>query len=238
MGKSLWEEAAERSQSKIAKGHAAANRGDTWGAGDPEAWGDLGDVAMISHGPAESRQGVPMRLFFGQHPHGRNDKNMYVLPLGKNQDPIGFDGHRFCTVIQIEEFNYHKSSDLSGDQIRKATELRVFFDDEKGSRHLRYVRMFREIEQAMHWWLWHHFEFSENWLQIFRQADLAKLEGTKLWYREQPVIAVAWDPRRWLMVRFDLSAKFQGVPLETTSGVDLWDVQLRIDGEKQSPQES
>lgn len=67
-------------------------------------------------------------LIFGEHPHSRRDGNVYARsPSG---DIEAFDGHRLCWRIEVEERNYLKESELSGDEIRKGGSFKLFVDGE------------------------------------------------------------------------------------------------------------
>lgn len=65
-------------------------------------------------------------LIFGEHPHQTQDNTIYAR---KGNFITGFDGHRKPIKIEIEEFNYLKESELSGDQIRKGGSVKVFLND-------------------------------------------------------------------------------------------------------------
>lgn len=67
-----------------------------------------------------------IELIHGEHPHSRSDQNTY----GRTADGkvYGFDGHRRPFKIEIEEYNYLKQSDLSGDEIRKGCSVKVYCD--------------------------------------------------------------------------------------------------------------
>lgn len=67
-----------------------------------------------------------LELIHGEHPHSRRDNNMYAR--GKDGRITEFDGHRRPIKIEIEEHNYLKSSELSGDEIRKGGSVKVFCD--------------------------------------------------------------------------------------------------------------
>ena len=67
-----------------------------------------------------------LELFFGEYPHSRQDNNIYArTPKGSI---YGFNGHRMPIKIEIEEFNYLKTSELSGDEIRKGCKIKVYAD--------------------------------------------------------------------------------------------------------------
>ena len=65
-----------------------------------------------------------MELFFGEFPHARQENTMYART--PNGSIYGFDGHRKPIKIEVEEYNYLKQSELSGDEIRKGCSVKVF----------------------------------------------------------------------------------------------------------------
>ena len=90
---------------------------DQWGVGDKAAAEPF----------AQAKVGVtPVGLIFGEHPHSRSDNRVYArFPSGNVE---AFDGHRLMTRIEIEESNYLKTSELSGDEVRKGGSARIFFN--------------------------------------------------------------------------------------------------------------
>lgn len=64
-------------------------------------------------------------LFFGEE-HSSTSNNIYA---NTHNEMIPFDGHRRCYKIEIEENNYLKESELSGDQVRKSCFVKVFQDN-------------------------------------------------------------------------------------------------------------
>lgn len=65
-------------------------------------------------------------LIHGEHPHSRRDNTTYARNKENPESITGFDGHRICFKIELEETNYYKSSGLSGDEIRKGGSVKVF----------------------------------------------------------------------------------------------------------------
>lgn len=75
------------------------------------------------------QDGTSYGLFHGEKPHSTRDNNYYAS-FADGEEPVAFDGHRIRTKVEIEESNYLKSSELSGDEIRKACTARIYFNDE------------------------------------------------------------------------------------------------------------
>jgi hypothetical protein len=115
-------------------------------------------------------------LFFGDKPHSTNDNSIYAETNdGRVYD---FDGHRIPFKIEIEEFNYLKSSGLSGDEIRKACRGKLYV---KGIQcyevgHRTYDRCYKNISDFIdsmeEKWSWYPFH-TDEWL------------GKTIGYREQ-----------------------------------------------------
>jgi len=117
-----------------------------------------------------------VELFFGEHPHSRQDNNIYART--KSGSVYGFDGHRLPIKIEIEEGNYLKTSGLSGDQIRKKCSVKVFCDGIQilDEGHRSYEHGYRIAHQfildmEMHW----------SWFPKKIDEQIEKIVG----YREQ-----------------------------------------------------
>lgn len=73
-------------------------------------------------GQAHNKESVS--LFHGDVPHSVQDNTTYAKT--ENGAIYDFAGHRLAFKIEIEEYNYLKTSGLSGDEIRKGCAVRVF----------------------------------------------------------------------------------------------------------------
>jgi len=107
-----------------------------WGPGNR-----LDQYGEVLFGTGDRQRKVP--IFHGEHPHSRRDNTDYVV-LRPGGEPIGFDGHRPCTRIEMSEHNYLKTSGLSGDEVRKGGSCRIYFDE-----RLVYGFGFREVTEAL-----------------------------------------------------------------------------------------
>lgn len=115
-------------------------------------------------------------LIFGEHPHSRQDNTMYVrYPDG---GITGFDGHRLPFKIIIEEINYMKSSRLSGDQIRKSCNGKLFLNDVQifDCHHRGYERCYMQIQRFID-------DMEMNW--SWYPKNLKEKIGKTVGYREQ-----------------------------------------------------
>lgn len=88
-------------------------------------------------------------LIFGEHPHSRSDNNIYART--KDGAIYGFEGHRRPIKIEIEEYNYLKTSYLSGDEIRKGCTIKIFMDGIQmfDGFHRNYERGFMKAQQFL-----------------------------------------------------------------------------------------
>lgn len=111
-----------------------------WGVGkeaNSKAWRDV------------KVRGEDYELIHGEFPHSRQDNNTYARSKENPQEIYEFDGHRLPFKIEIEESNYIKRSDLSGDEIRKACKGKLFLNGvqiyECGGRTYEYT--FKNIDR-------------------------------------------------------------------------------------------
>lgn len=122
-----------------------------------------------------------MDLIFGEHPHSRSDSRIYA----RDEHGIieGFDGYRIRTKVEIEEFNYMKESELSGNEIRKGGSCKIYFDDiccwEFFHRNAQEACL--EARQIIR-------ELSEHPSEWSIKSSRAALVGRKVYYRDQPAI--------------------------------------------------
>lgn len=88
---------------------------DQWGVGK-EANAKPFDTVIVHNKPYD--------LIFGEHPHSRQDNNMYIRD--KTGHIEAFSGHRNPFKIEIEETNYLKESHISGDEVRKGGSAKLY----------------------------------------------------------------------------------------------------------------
>lgn len=90
---------------------------EKWGVGSRKGDRPFGTVKVHGH---------DYDLIWGEFPHSRQDNNMYVRD--KNGHIEAFSGHRLPFKIEIEETNYLKESELSGDEVRKGGSAKLYVD--------------------------------------------------------------------------------------------------------------
>lgn len=104
------------------------NDDDRWGFGRGHMNYRTGEWEGVEQKPFDyaflGNKRIP--LLHGEHPHSRQDRTTYAL-IGL--DPYGFSGHRRKVKVVIESSNYLKTSDLSGDEVRRTCEGAIYVDD-------------------------------------------------------------------------------------------------------------
>ena len=130
---------------------------DNWGVGEN---GQAKPFAKAMFGNGENKTEV--ELIHGDYPHSRNDNTTYART--ESGAVYDFDGHRLAFKIEIEEYNYLKSSGLSGDEIRKGCSVKVFvngiqiLDDFARGYERGYKIAERYIESLELFWGWFPFD--------------------------------------------------------------------------------
>lgn len=107
-------------------------------------------------------------LIHGEYPHSRQDNTTYARHKKYPDHITGFSGHRIPFKIEIEEYNYLKSSGLSGDKIRKGCIGKLFLDGQQifecGGR--TYDRAYKNIERFIDsmemMWSWYPKKVNEE----------------------------------------------------------------------------
>lgn len=117
-----------------------------------------------------------LELIFGENPHQRQDNNIYART--ENGSIYGFAGHRRPFKIEIEEYNYLKSSEFSGSQIRKSCIVKIFCDGVQvfEENHRTYEQAYRIAHQFI-------LDMEMHWDWFPKETD--KLIGNIIGYREQ-----------------------------------------------------
>lgn len=146
---------------------------EEWGAGNRDNWSDHGTVTV-------GKQEYP--LVYGEHPHSRQD-NRHYIDLGKDREPVGFDGHRVLIGVQIESSNYFKESHYSGDEVRKGGSAKILADGE-----VVFEFFHRDTQWALlraHSLIGQLREHESGWM-IRKERE--RLPGRLVSYREHPAV--------------------------------------------------
>lgn len=141
---------------------------EKWGVGNKKDEKTFDSVKM--------RHGGEVGLFFGEHPHSTQDNNTYART--KDGTIHDFSGHRRPFKIEIEEYNYLKESELSGDEIRKGCSVKIFCDGVQvfDEFHRNYEAGYRIAHQFI-------LDMEENWGWFPKKTEekIGKIVG----YHEQ-----------------------------------------------------
>jgi hypothetical protein len=145
---------------------------DQWGVGnvkDPKGF----DKAMVGREQAT--------LIFGEHPHSRCDNNIYArFSDGRIE---GFDGFRTLVKVEIEEYNYLKTSELSGNEVRKGGTAKIYFDGQ-----CCYEFFHRDAKWALTTANRLIDEIRDKCPDWCKKDSRDKLIGKKIFYREIPAV--------------------------------------------------
>lgn len=151
---------------------------DSWGAGNKAEDKPFDRQSFQS--------GEEFDLIFGEHPHSRQDNNVYARLKGGSV--VGFDGHRPRVDFEFRSYNYLKSSYYSGDQIRAGGNAVLKFND-KPVYSFFYrdpIRALDRMQEITH-------KLLEHPVPLWRQDGTEKLEGRKVYYRDTPATIVSYD---------------------------------------------
>jgi hypothetical protein len=145
------------------------------------AWGPGDDAANIKSFGKTLVGKEEVELFHGEHPHSRQYNTTYVRT--KRGTIYGFSGHQVLIDITFTTDNYLKSSELSGDEIRKSGVCVISAD-----REPVYSFGFREIPWALikaHQLLT---ELSEHSSGILIKSERDSLVGRKIYWDRVPAV--------------------------------------------------
>jgi len=122
--------------------------------------------------------GQEFELIWGEHPHSRQDDRMYARL--QNGTIEGFAGHRILTRVELRTFNYLKCSDLSGNQVRKGGQFKIYFND-----ILVWAEFIREADHGLRKAARRLEELADSPAHLW---ELEKLGGRKIFYMNCPAI--------------------------------------------------
>lgn len=188
-----------------------------------ERWG-VGDQADSRAFDTTTVEDSIVELIHGEHPHSRNDNSVY----GRN--PVTgavheFDGHRRLIDITIKSSNYLKTSDFSGDEIRKSVVGAIISD---GTQVYEFSH--RTVEAVLlqaHRLLQVLQEHESGWLSA---DERMRLPGRKIYYHEMPaMIQYVIEDQGCVMIsiaRDAMNTRIRGKEI-----AELWEDWLDADGD-------
>lgn len=140
-----------------------------------EKWGVGNATQEKAFATVKMKNGEVAELFHGEHPHSRQDNSTYARM--KDGTIHEFSGHRMPFKLEIEEYNYLKSSSLSGDEIRKGCSVKIFCNGVQiyDEFHRNYEAGYRIAHQfildmELHWsWFPHNVKKNINRFISYRE---------------------------------------------------------------------
>jgi hypothetical protein len=158
---------------------------------DPYNWGPgnkLNAKAFTTTTVGAPDQERQIELFFGEHPHSRMDNSVYARD--DSGFTAGFSGHHSPVSIIVEEYNYLKSSGLSGDEYRRACNTKVLI----ARKHVYTLGHGRDWLYAVTRLPDVVTRLQEHPVRFWSDEDIRSLEGRKVWYADQPAVVRRWSP--------------------------------------------
>lgn len=151
---------------------------EQWGVGN-KATEKAFDKVKIGSAEAE--------LFFGEHPHSRQDNNIYA----RFDDGTihGFSGNRPLVKIEISESNYLKESHISGDEVRASCSANIYAND-----RLIYSFSTRNHLDALHKASYIIAVILEHPI-MYDFMKTGDISGRKVYYRDVPMVCERYDPK-------------------------------------------
>lgn len=122
-----------------------------------------------------------VELINGENPHSYSYNTHYARwPDGHTE---AFSGHRIQVKIELETYNYLKESELSGDEVRKGGEGRIYLNGEQVTSFF-----FREIDYALLEARKQLDTIMEHPLQLWDADERKKIVGRKVYYQNVPAV--------------------------------------------------
>lgn len=186
-----------------------------------EKWG-VGNAAGSKAFDTIRLGGETLDLIHGEHPHSRSDSSTYARWSSGRID--SFNGHRVRTRIEIEEENYLKESELSGDDIRKGGSCRIYLND-----FPVYGFFHRDAQWAL---LRAHQVLAELYdlpVCLWDEAERGALIGRKVYYRSHPAVVTYYFPDQGCVVLSPIGGSFPLAPYAIEDGDDADDETVKVD---------
>lgn len=143
-----------------------------------EKWG-VGKEANSKAFNTTAVGGEQVHLIHGEHPHSRQDNNTYA----RFQDGSieGFSGHWILTEVSFEDFNYLKTSSLTGNEVRKGGTCKI-----RLNQIPVYEFFYREISEALLKARDIVNELKEHPLILWNPESKSAAVGRKVYWDNQP----------------------------------------------------
>lgn len=177
-----------------------------------EQWG-VGDKADSKAFDAIRLHGQTLDLIHGEHPHSRSDSSIYARwPSGRIDS---FNGHRVRARVEVEEENYLKESELSGDDIRKGGSCKIYLND---------FPVYEFFHRDAQWALLraHHIlgELYDLPVRLWDEAERQALIGRKVYYQRHPAVVRYYFPDQGCVTLDPVGEGFPPAPYAIEDGYE------------------
>ena len=150
---------------------------DQWGVGNAKD-ADAFDRTYVGENPEFAE---PVELIFGEHPHSRSDDNIYAR--WESGEIEGFSGHRLIHEVRLREYNYLKTSGLSGNEVRRGGQGVIYING-----HVCGEFFFRDIMEALLNARDTIQKIHDHPIQLWDKRERDSLVGRKVWWKDEPAI--------------------------------------------------
>lgn len=181
------------------------------------------DKTFVGENPEHAN---PVELLFGEYPHSRSDNNIYARY--ENGRIEGFNGHRLIHEIRLREYNYLKESYLSGNEVRKGGEGKIYINGYCCGKFF-----FRDVMEALLEARNLIVKIHGHPIQIWKKEERDKLVGRKVWWREEPAIITMFLDDACVVMEPDGIEKFK--PTAYRDEIDDEEDQFRVKNTIHSP---
>jgi hypothetical protein len=145
-----------------------------------ERWG-VGDKADAKAFDRTKVRNEEVELIFGEHPHSRQDNNIYArFPDGTIE---GFNGHRLLHEIHFKDYNYLKTSGMSGNEVRRGGTCQITIN---GSVVAEFF--YRDIDYALLEARQRLAKIVDHPMRLWDQDEREGIIGRKVYWHDQPGI--------------------------------------------------
>lgn len=149
-----------------------------------------------------------VELIHGEFPHSRRDNTTYARWSDGRVE--GFDGHRLLHEIRFKDYNYLKTSELSGNQVRKGGQCDILINGVVVESFF-----YRDVQWAMSEAQHKLRNIHDFPVRLWDKRDRENLIGRKVYYREMPaIITRCIEDQACVIIEPDGNDKFPMAPFE------------------------
>ncbi len=182
---------------------------DKWGPGN-DAKTAKAFATCSMHRPGSK----DFELVHGEHPHSRCDNNTYARFPDGRMEP--FDGHRVLIEVAVSTYNYLKTSELSGDEIRKGGQLSIKFDG-----YLMHQAFVRDPRRALLEACPLIDRYLEHPVRAWIEEERQRNTGRRVYWRSEPAIVQRFTGDGCVVLAPDGYLRFAAPPWRRDGGEEL-----------------